>query len=167
MTWERNVDGEAAVAAEGWRGAAALRRGTTGAVGWWALSSLALWLLFGLWAPTAEASQRVALVIGNSAYAHSPLRNPVNDAADLARALRAQGFQQVLEVSDADLAGMRRALREFREALVEGIRWTGTPWCGRLTGLEWTYMDRVVLQEENGFSKKKSCGPIFGIFGGE
>lgn len=27
-------------------------------------------------------------------------------------------------------------------------------------------MDRAVLQEENGFSKKKSCGHIFGIFVG-
>ncbi len=45
------------------------------------------------WGPAA-AEKRVALVIGNSEYAHvSPLPNPVNDAADLAAKLEALGFQ--------------------------------------------------------------------------
>ena len=36
------------------------------------------------------AAQRVALVIGNAEYRHTtPLRNPRNDAADVARALKA------------------------------------------------------------------------------
>ena len=76
---------------------------------------LLLWLsvMMPLW-----AAERVALVIGNSAYQHAPLRNPINDASDLAAALRAQGFSTVLKVTDADLQQMRRALREFREALV-------------------------------------------------
>jgi formylglycine-generating enzyme required for sulfatase activity/uncharacterized caspase-like protein len=84
-------------------------------------SGLVLGLMFlsGVLFPLAlEASERVALVIGNAAYEHAPLRNPVNDATDLAKALRAQGFTQVIQVNDADLGGMRRALRDFREALV-------------------------------------------------
>ncbi len=40
----------------------------------------------------ASASGRVALVVGNSAYGSSPLRNPVNDASDMAAKLRKLGF---------------------------------------------------------------------------
>ena len=40
------------------------------------------------WLGAANAQKRVALVIGNSAYAHTPmLANPRNDAADVAAAL--------------------------------------------------------------------------------
>ena len=35
---------------------------------------------------------RVALVIGNSNYKNSPLKNPVNDARDMAAKLRGLGF---------------------------------------------------------------------------
>jgi formylglycine-generating enzyme required for sulfatase activity len=39
---------------------------------------------------------RIALVIGNAAYDTSPLKNPTNDAADVAAALRALGFDVTL-----------------------------------------------------------------------
>ena len=35
---------------------------------------------------------QVALVIGNSAYTNSPLKNPVNDAEDISIKLRKLGF---------------------------------------------------------------------------
>ena len=43
-----------------------------------------------LWLATlpAMAQQRVALVVGNAAYADRPLRNPVNDAQLMQAALR-------------------------------------------------------------------------------
>jgi hypothetical protein len=41
---------------------------------------------------TKSAANRIALVIGNSAYKSSPLKNPVNDAADIGAALRSAGF---------------------------------------------------------------------------
>ncbi|MCP5198140.1 MAG: SUMF1/EgtB/PvdO family nonheme iron enzyme [Gammaproteobacteria bacterium] len=66
--------------------------------------------------PASDAAERVALVIGNGAYADRPLRNPVNDAADLAAALETLGFQ-VLRYSDLDRKGLHRALQAFREAL--------------------------------------------------
>src|SRR5215470_1040311 len=45
----------------------------------------------------AAAEKRVALVVGNSAYVSSPaLANPVNDAGDVAAALKAVGFEVVL-----------------------------------------------------------------------
>ncbi len=62
---------------------------------------------------------RAALVIGNSAYVASPLKNPVNDATDVANALRELGFSVVLK-TDADQHAMRQALREFGQALKQG-----------------------------------------------
>ena len=61
--------------------------------------------------PAAE-EKRIALVIGNSAYQTAPLKNPVNDAEDITRALRASGFD-VIEKKDLDQNGMKRAIREF------------------------------------------------------
>jgi hypothetical protein len=40
----------------------------------------------------APAEQRVALIIGNAAYQHSPLRNPVNDARAISERLQRLGF---------------------------------------------------------------------------
>lgn len=62
--------------------------------------------------------QRLALVIGNAAYSapEPALKNPVNDARAIAAALKELGFGVRL-VADADHAGMRRAVREFEDAL--------------------------------------------------
>ncbi|HRI59026.1 MAG TPA: caspase family protein [Saprospiraceae bacterium] len=55
-------------------------------------------LLFSLFphlSPVAgqTVENRVALVVGNANYAYNPLTNPVNDAKDMAEALREAGFQ--------------------------------------------------------------------------
>jgi len=60
----------------------------------------------------AQAAKRVALVIGNSAYKASPLRNPVNDATDVAAALKGLGFEVIL-MTDADRRGMVEGVAEF------------------------------------------------------
>jgi len=60
----------------------------------------------------AAREKRVALVIGNSAYPTSPLKNPVNDAEDISTALEASGFE-VIQRKDLDQKGMKRAIREF------------------------------------------------------
>ena len=63
--------------------------------------------------PSAPREKRVALVIGNAAYADAGrLANPGNDAADIAAALRALGFE-VVEGRDLDFQGMRNKVREF------------------------------------------------------
>jgi hypothetical protein len=59
---------------------------------------------------------RLALVIGNGAYKDAPLPNPVNDAADMARALEASGFT-VIKRENASLKEMHLALREFGDRL--------------------------------------------------
>lgn len=73
-------------------------------------------------APPAPAQakatiRRVALVIGNSAYAHvRALPNPTNDARSIAKSLRDIGFV-VTEGSDLDRMAMQATIRDFlREA---------------------------------------------------
>ncbi len=62
------------------------------------------------------AERRVALVIGNSAYAHtSVLANPLNDAADIAAAFERLGFA-VTRLENADKRAMELGLLEFSEA---------------------------------------------------
>ena len=62
---------------------------------------------------------RVALVIGNSAYKQAPLRNPVNDARDMAVRLRSLGFT-VIERSNLGIRQIGSTLREFRSKLTPG-----------------------------------------------
>jgi uncharacterized caspase-like protein len=60
--------------------------------------------------------KRVALVIGNSAYKTSPLKNPTNDARDMAAKLRTMGFE-VVERSNLRTRQIGQTLREFRSKL--------------------------------------------------
>lgn len=66
--------------------------------------------------PLQAAEKRIALVIGNSAYPTSPLTNPVNDARDIAAALRRLDFT-VIEKTDASQKEMNRAIAQFGEKL--------------------------------------------------
>lgn len=62
------------------------------------------------------AARRVALVIGNGTYMAAPLKNPVNDARDIAQALRDLGF----DVEYGENLGrndMKRSIRAFGERL--------------------------------------------------
>lgn len=60
----------------------------------------------------ASADTREALVIGNGTYTTSPLRNPVNDARDMAEALERYGFQVTLG-TDLGRREMRNLVRTF------------------------------------------------------
>lgn len=60
----------------------------------------------------AKAVQRSALIIGNAAYQSAPLANPVNDAKDIAKALKQVGFK-VTTVLDGDLRMMDKAIDTF------------------------------------------------------
>lgn len=65
----------------------------------------------------AQADRRVALIIGNGAYENAGLLpNPVNDAVDLAAALRAIGFE-VVEGHDLGKRDLERKIGEFADAL--------------------------------------------------
>jgi len=70
---------------------------------------------------TSDALPRVALVIGNANYSRYNRRiadtpNAYNDATDISKALRQQGFE-VITARDADIDDMRDAIDEFEEAL--------------------------------------------------
>jgi hypothetical protein len=69
--------------------------------------------------PPGVHAQRVALVIGNSAYTDGPLLNPVNDARAIAQVLKESGFSVSLR-ENIDQRGMQAALREFGDRLRAG-----------------------------------------------
>ncbi len=80
------------------------------------IAALLLVLLFAS-SPSFAQGKRLALVIGNSDYKHTPrLENPKNDAADFAAVLKKLGFA-VMEGRDLDKAAMDRTVRDFAEAL--------------------------------------------------
>src|SRR5262249_61634724 len=62
---------------------------------------------------------RAALVIGNSSYAVAPLKNPVNDAEDMAQMLRTLGFRVTLR-ENATHRQMIEAIGEFGRQLKAG-----------------------------------------------
>ena len=70
--------------------------------------------------PALSATERrIALVIGNGAYKSAPLRNPVNDASDIANALKKLGFSVTLK-TNAIQRTMERAIRDFGKKLRDG-----------------------------------------------
>ena len=79
---------------------------------------LNLTMLMAVCAPPALADgKRVALVVGNSKYLHSAeLRNPHNDARDVAASLEKLGFTVISEF-DLDRIGIGRAIGRFGVAI--------------------------------------------------
>ena len=65
----------------------------------------------------APLDVRIALVIGNSAYAGAPLVNPANDARAMSDTLRGLGFT-VVELRDAQKAQMVDAIAKVRDSLI-------------------------------------------------
>jgi caspase domain-containing protein len=90
------------------------RLGLTAAVGLWTLASVS-----SVGAQVPREEPRLALVIGNSAYRESPLRNPVNDVRAMAQRLRELGFT-VLAHENATKRTMEAAIIEFGRRLAEG-----------------------------------------------
>lgn len=72
-------------------------------------------------AATYKDEKRYALVIGNSTYgkAIGTLKNPLNDATDVATELRKSSFEVQL-VTNATYVQMREAMRKFHEKLTAG-----------------------------------------------
>jgi len=64
--------------------------------------------------------KRIALVIGNGAYTNAPpLKNPPNDARDMAATLKALGFE-VTSGINVNQREMKRLMREFGQKLKTG-----------------------------------------------
>lgn len=62
---------------------------------------------------------RHALIIGNSSYDYSPLKNPANDASDIASTLETLGFKVILK-TDVDQEQMEDAIADFGRELTQG-----------------------------------------------
>ena len=85
-------------------------------------SAVGVWILGSAPSLGAQATReepRLALVIGNSAYRESPLRNPVNDVRAMAQRFRELGFT-VLAHENATKKTMEAAIIEFGRRLAEG-----------------------------------------------
>jgi uncharacterized caspase-like protein len=68
---------------------------------------------------SVAGEKRVALVIGNSTYPNFPLKNPANDAKDMATKLRVLGFD-VIERNNLKTKQIGSTLSEFRNKLSPG-----------------------------------------------
>src|SRR5277367_83794 len=67
-----------------------------------------------------RVQQKMALVIGNGAYPGNALKNPPNDAAAMARTLRALGFDDVTEKRDLNRRQMRQEIDKFIAKINKG-----------------------------------------------
>ncbi len=67
----------------------------------------------------AAPERRTALVIGNGSYHSGPLKNPVNDATDMAATLKRLNFDVVLK-TNARMQDMEEAIRDFGNRLKRG-----------------------------------------------
>ena len=79
------------------------------------LAGVLLWLL-SVWVSTAFAGERVALVIGNSAYKSAPLTNPRNDAEAMATLLGKAGFEVDRQL-DTGLSDLQSAVERFGKTI--------------------------------------------------
>ena len=85
--------------------------------------TLAVWILgsvLPVGAHGTRAEPKIALLIGNSAYRESPLRNPVNDVRAMAKTLRELGFT-VLAHENTSKRNNRLALLRDVQILLGGV----------------------------------------------
>ncbi len=93
--------------------------------------------------PPISIGRRVALVVGNSAYAHvSALPNPRRDAEAIAKLLRQVGFIEVRTLMDANFADLASALKTFGD-LAEGADWAMVYFAGHGIEMSGTPFGRV------------------------
>jgi hypothetical protein len=64
-------------------------------------------------AQQSPVQQRTALIIGNADYLSGPLKNTVNDARSMARALRKSGFDVILREDVSNKDELKRVIRDF------------------------------------------------------
>lgn len=120
------------------------------------------------WAAGADAS-RLALVIGNGAYADSPLSNPVNDGRAMAELIGKAGFT-VSALQDATRAQMLAAIGQFGEAVRRPeTRQVIFYYAGHGAQLDWrNYLLPVDAEVNSAEEIKQRCvdlGLLLGEFG--
>ena len=80
------------------------------------MKAILLAIVFAFSGMICFSQKKVALVIGNGAYQESPLRNPVNDALDIAKTLRNLGFTVTLK-TNLNKRDMETSVRTFKANL--------------------------------------------------
>jgi len=95
-----------------------------GSRSWCAALAVRLWLLLVLLptlasVPAFAAERRVALVVGNGAYAQSPLPNTINDARAMTEVLGRLGFKVITRLNSTQRE-MLLAIVEFGQELEKG-----------------------------------------------
>lgn len=68
----------------------------------------------------AQAERRIALVIGNSSYRTSPLKNPVNDATAMTATLKEMGFKVTSAYNVRNYQELIKLIRDFGSELQKG-----------------------------------------------
>jgi hypothetical protein len=82
---------------------------------WATTLALALIAFSGVWGSSAQAQNRVALIIGNSNYQNAPvLPTTLNDAGDIAKSFEHMGFATT-KLFNASYDDFRWAVRKFNE----------------------------------------------------
>ena len=75
-----------------------------------------LFVILMMLSSMVSADKRIALVIGNADYKNAALNNPVNDATDMAKALKNTGFNVDVRIN-SNRKQMREAIRSFGDKL--------------------------------------------------
>lgn len=129
--------------------------------------SLAPWLPSGALAQTpVHALPRLALVIGNCAYADSPLRNPINDASAIARELGQFGFSTEL-LTDARRETMQNAIDAFCARLGKQKAVGFFYFAGHGLQLDWrNYLVPVDANPGSAAEVQRSTVELNALFGG-
>ena len=100
------------------------------------LTLAATWLLSPL-AFAQQGSDRVALVVGNSAYRMAPLFNPQNDAKAMAALLRTAGFSVDQQV-DTSLEQLQKAVSQFGQKILDPkVKFAVFYYAGHGVQLDW------------------------------
>ena len=98
--------------------------------------------LAALWPVSTAAfaqhgSDRVALVVGNSAYRMAPLFNPQNDAKAMAGLLRSAGFSVDQQV-DTSLAQLQQSVAQFGKVILDPkVKFAVFYYAGHGVQLDW------------------------------
>ena len=77
------------------------------------MKNLLYYILFISVFSFSQEEKRLALVIGNSEYIKGPLKNPVNDAKLIAKALDSLGFEVLEHYNLSTQRDLKNAIREF------------------------------------------------------
>jgi parallel beta-helix repeat protein len=126
-----------------------------GATGWNnTMARVLLALFICLFSVNPAVAKRVALVVGNSTYAHvNPLTNPANDSALIETVLTEAGFD-VVRLNNLDQKAMKQAMLDFGRKLKQGAEASLFYYAGH--GIEVDGRNYLIPVDSNTASKEEA-----------